>query len=119
MTAHQTVSLVPYSDDIRAVAARQIMASATSLPDLTNSLVLLPDLQFAPRLRRHLLDAAASQGHAALLGPDIRTIDQWLSDNLPLDQSIPGRERREILLVEVLRQHPNLFHGGDPWQISS
>ena len=119
MTAHQTVTLVPYSDDILAVAARRIMEHAATLPDLTNSVVLLPDLQFAPRLRRHLLDAAVSRGHAALLGPDISTIDQWLSEHIPLDQIIPGRARRELMLVEVLRQHPTLFHGGDPWQVSS
>jgi ATP-dependent helicase/nuclease subunit B len=119
MTAHQMVTLVPYSEDILAVAARRIMAHAFTLPDLTNSVVLLPDLQFAPRLRRYLLEAAASHGHAALLGPEINTIDQWLSDHIPLEQRIPGRARRELMLVEVLRQHPALFNGSDPWQISS
>jgi len=119
MTAHQTVTLVPYSDDILAVAAHRIMARAPTLPDLTNTVVLLPDLQFAPRLRRQLLDAAASQGHAALLGPVISTIDLWLCDHAPLDQIIPGRARRELMLVEVLKQHPTVFNGGDPWQISS
>ncbi len=119
MTAHQTVTLVPYSDDILAVAARRIIERAATLPELTNSVVLLPDLQFAPRLRGHLLDAAKAHGHAALLGPDINTIDQWLRDHIPLDQTIPGRARRELMLVEVLRQHPAVFNGADPWQISS
>jgi ATP-dependent helicase/nuclease subunit B len=113
------ITLVPYSDDILSVAARRIMARATTLPDLTNTVVLLPDLQFAPRLRRHLLDAAESRGHAALLGPEINTTDQWLCAHTPLDQIIPGRARRELMLVEVLRQHPTVFNGGDPWQISS
>ncbi len=119
MTAYQTVTLVPYSDDILAVAARRIIERAATLPELTNCVVLLPDLQFAPRLRGHLLDAAKAHGHAALLGPDINTIDQWLRDHIPLDQTIPGRARRELMLVEVLRQHPAVFNGADPWQISS
>ncbi|MGB5178861.1 MAG: PD-(D/E)XK nuclease family protein [Gammaproteobacteria bacterium] len=119
MSRSDTVTLVPYSDDILAVTARRLIERATTLPDLTNSVVLLPDLQFAPRLRWHLLDAAKAHGHAALLGPEISTIDQWLCDHNPIDQVIPGRARRELMLVEVLRQHPAVFNGADPWQISS
>jgi len=119
MTANQTVTLVPYSDDLLEVTARRIMERATTLPDLTKTVVLLPDLQFAPRLRRRLLDAANAHGHAALLGPEISTIEQWLCIHAPIDQLIPGRARRELMLLEVIRQHPGLFTGGDPWLISS
>ncbi len=119
MTAHQTVTLVPYSDDILAVAAHRVLERAITLPDLTKTVILLPDLQFAPRLRRHLLEAAGQLGHAALLGPEISTIDQWLDEHAHIEQIIPGRARRELMLVEVIRQHPAVFNGGDPWQISS
>ena len=119
MSRNNTVTLLPYGEDILAVAARRIMARASTLPDLTSSVVLLPDLQFATRLRRHLLNAAESQGYAALLGPEISTIEQWLCDNTHLDQVIPGRARRELMLVEVLRQHPTVFNGADPWLISN
>jgi len=119
MSPSSTVTLVPYSDDLLEVTARRITERATTLPDLTRSVVLLPDLQFAPRLRRHLLEAASALGHAALLGPEISTIEQWLCSHAPIDQLVPGRARRELMLVEVLRQHPGLFSGGDPWLISS
>jgi ATP-dependent helicase/nuclease subunit B len=113
------ITLVPYSDDILAVCAQRIITQAASLPDLTNTVVLLPELQFAPQLRRQLLIAARQLGHAALLGPVIATMDQWLSERHPIEQLIPGRARRELMLVEVLKQHPALFDGNDPWQISS
>jgi ATP-dependent helicase/nuclease subunit B len=119
MTIHPRATIVPFHDDILAVAARHIIDHGTALPDLTATTVLLPDLQFAPRLRRHLLDAARHRGHAALLGPAISTLDEWLCDQTRIKQVIPGRARRELLLVEVLQQHPSVFGGSDPWQISA
>ena len=67
MSHNNTVTLVPYSDDILEITARRIVECADSLPDLTRSVVLLPDLQFAPRMRLHLLRHAARQGYSALL----------------------------------------------------
>ena len=119
MSQSNTVTLLPYSDDILAVTARRLIDHAATLPDLTKTVVLLPDLQFASCLRRQLLLTAEQQGHAALLGPEINTIDQWLCKHHPITQVIPGRARRELMLVEVLRQHPGFFNGSDPWQLSS
>jgi ATP-dependent helicase/nuclease subunit B len=114
-----TVTLVPYGEDILAVAARRIIASAASLPDLTRTVILLPDLQFAPRLRRQLLQQASARGQGALLGPLINTTEQWLCEQYAVTQQIPGRARRELMLVEVLKQHPAVFEGSNPWQISA
>jgi len=119
MSVKNTVTLVPYGEDILAVAAHRIITSATSLPDLTRTIVLLPDLQFAPRLRRQLLQQANGHGHGALLGPLINTTQQWLCEQHAVAQQIPGRARRELMLVEVLKQHPAVFEGSNPWQISA
>ena len=86
MTANGTVTLVPYGDDILEVTAHRLVERATTLPNLTNAVVLLPDLQFAARLRRQLLAAAARHGHAALLGPEVSTIDRWLCDHNPVER---------------------------------
>ena len=90
-----TVTLVPYSKDILAAAAHRIVANAASLPDLTRTVVLLPDLQFAPRLRRQLLLQAQDHGHGALLGPVITSTEQWLCEQQAVAQQVPGRARRE------------------------
>ena len=58
-------------------------------------------------------------GHGALLGPVINTTEQWLCEHHPVEQQIPGRARRELILVEVLKQHPAVFEGSNPWQISA
>ncbi len=89
------------------------------MPDLSNTVVLLPDLQFAAQLRKHLLDAAAVPGHRALLGPDISTLEQWLGKHTAVDQVIPGRAHRELMLAGVLKSHPSVFSGGDPWQVAA
>ena len=119
VSPENTVTLVPYSSDILEVTARRIIECADSLPDLTQSVVLLPDLQFAPQLRQQLLLAAKQHGHIALLGPVISTIDLWLNEQYSIDQIVPGRARRELMLVEVLKQHPDVFSGSNPWQISA
>jgi ATP-dependent helicase/nuclease subunit B len=113
------VTLVPRRADILAVAATRIIEQAADLPDLGDSVLLLPDLQFAAQLRRHLLAAAQRHGHAALLGPDISTPQQWLHEHIPLDRTVPARARRELLLVEVLKQHAGVFPGSDPWQLAA
>jgi ATP-dependent helicase/nuclease subunit B len=119
VTTTANVTLVPRRANILDVAAARIIDRATDLPDLCDTVVLLPDLQFTPRLRQQLLDAAEQYGHAALLGPVISTPQQWLVEHFPLDRTVPGRARRELLLVEVLKQHASVFPGSDPWQLAA
>jgi ATP-dependent helicase/nuclease subunit B len=119
VTNTANVTLVPCRADIFEVAAARIIDRAAELPDLGDTVVLLPDLQFAPRLRRQLLTAAQQHGHTALLGPVISTPQQWLHEHIPLDRTVPGRARRELLLVEVLKQHASVFPGSDPWQLAA
>lgn len=119
MNPEGSVTLVPCDADILEVTAVRIIEHADALPDLTRCVVLLPDLQFAPRLRLHLLRQAAGRDCQALLGPDISTPGQWLGEHLKIDQTIPDQARRELLLVEVLKQHPAVFCGSDPWRTAT
>ncbi len=118
MNPAAAVVLFPHSDDLLASAARHIVAQATTLPDLTGCVVLLPGLLFASDLRHHLLDAATAAGHTALLGPAIGTTEQWLAEQVPLAKPVPGRARRELLLVDAIRQHPDVFGEQDPWTLA-
>ncbi|MGD2137163.1 MAG: PD-(D/E)XK nuclease family protein [Gammaproteobacteria bacterium] len=111
--------LVPGGRDLLDVAARHIVERSDTLPELAGTVVLLPELHFAAQLRLRLLQAAERQGHAALLGPVITTPGQWLDDRVPLEQEIPARARRELMLVEVLQQHPAVFGGSNPWQVAA
>ncbi len=110
---------VPCRDDLLAVLAQHVITQATTPPDLTDTVILLPDLQFASDLRHHLLRAAATRGFAALLGPHIDTPGHWLEAHTDVDAAIPGQARRELLLVEAIRQHPVVFGTQDPWQLAT
>jgi len=111
------VLIVPYGHDPLAVLADEIVQQA-SLPDLTNSVILLPTLSAAPRLRRLLLERAQAQGHHALLGPNIDTLRAWMERNVPITGHVISEPARALLLVEALAEHPDLFGGANPWRIA-
>ena len=89
-----------------------------SLPDLTGSVILLPTLSAAPRLRKLLLERAQAQGHHALLGPNIDTLRGWMERNVPITGRVISEPARALLLVEALAEHPDLFGGANPWRIA-
>lgn len=111
---------MPYRQDPLAALAKLIIARyGHTLPDLTQCVVLLPNLLEAPRLRRCLLDAATSHGHQALLGPTILTLPQWLNDSAALPIAPLSSQAQELILVETLNRHRNLFKGSDPWLLAA
>ncbi len=114
------VVLTNYGEDALASLANWIIKHHTSsLPDLSQIVVLLSDLQAAPRLRRLLLKAAAGQKAAALLGPQIHTLSGWLNQHAPSPpQPQLSAQQRELMLTEVLMEHPQLFGKGSPWALA-
>lgn len=119
MTDAPSVTLLPGHADTLAEAARLIIAQAGTLPYLNHQVVLLPELLFANDLRRHLLHQAATRGYSALLGPLITTLPLWLEAQPLPGANIPGRARRELLLVEAVHQHTGIFGAQDPWQLAA
>ncbi len=109
--------LAPATDALAVLARRLLADHAASLPLLDRVVVLLPDAEAAPRLRRLLLEGAAALGHAALLGPRILTRAEWL-DTLPLAREVIGDHGRELMLVEALRAHRGLFGHGNLWSLA-
>ncbi len=106
-----------YGEDVLAGLARQIIAgNAGSLPDLSRITVLLPDLQAAPRLRRLLLESSSAFGVSALIGPEIETLPGWVQrTGDTVRQSLLSPQQRELMLTEVLMEHPELYGNGSPW----
>ncbi len=120
MNHGENVILVPYADDILKTAAVRILSHCSAtLPELTHCTVLLPNPHGASGLRRRLLEQVKSQKHQALLGPTICTLDQWLDNRFPPDGEIPGKVQRELLLVDALKQHPDIFGDTNPWHVAS
>lgn len=109
--------MVPYpGDPLAELAARLIARHETALPDLADAVVLLPDPHAAARLRRLLLARAR---RPALLGPHIATLPQWI-DHAVADRGpvLRSELRRELILVDVLRQHRRLLGAGSAWAMA-
>lgn len=111
--------LVPYAEDPLAVlATRLLQAHRDVLPRLDHITLLLPDIEAAPRLRSLLLQQAQALGYNALLGPSMLTWQSWLNA-FPVDSAeVASDHRRELILIEALRQHPSLFGQGNLWALA-
>jgi len=109
--------VLPYGRDLLAYAADHIITAARSA-ELADWTILLPDLHHATRLRRLLLDSARNNGLVALLGPTITTLDAWLDQQPgPNQQRQIDQQTTRLMLVESLREHPQLYGSGGPWAL--
>lgn len=112
--------LVPYHQDPLAFLANYLVQQhARTLPDLSQCVVLLPDTLAAPRLRRALLAAAAPHGVTALLGPQTLSLRAWAARHADGRSATLSPQARELLLVEILQQHRELFGDADPWLLAA
>lgn len=106
--------LAPYHQDPLPLLAEYILKRHGA--NLSQVVIMLPQLHAAPRLRHCLLHAARQQQLPALLGPHITTLRQWTerrSDALP----VLSRHAAELLLAEALLQHPALLGDDQPWRL--
>ncbi|WJW74752.1 PD-(D/E)XK nuclease family protein [Thiohalobacter sp. IOR34] len=114
------IQILPYEQDLLATAALQVVADqAERLPDLSAVSLLLPTGLAAAPLRRELLAAARQAGHAALLGPRIECLRDWVLAAAPDGPRALGKAACELALVEALRGHAGLFGEEDPWHITT
>lgn len=112
------VTIVPFGEDpLNPIAEILLKDFSSTLPDLSRALILLPDMQCSPRLRRLLLDRARQQSFDALLGPRIERLEDWIAKH-PLPHPVIGPYARELVLVDALRRHPDIFGAGNPWTLA-
>jgi ATP-dependent helicase/nuclease subunit B len=113
------VQYVPYArDPLEAAAQALVQRFSARLPDLTRIVVLLPRPAFSQRLRRHLLAASQAAGFPAVLGPHVDDLRRWATRRHPVDGVVPNDYARELMLVEALQEHPQLFGDGNPWAVA-
>ena len=110
------VRLIPHGEDPLAVLVDTLLTDqASRLPQLDHVTILLPDLSETRRLRQLLLTHNKTLG--ALLGPQISTLRSYIEANTPPAGSILNTHAQELMLVEVLRNHP-LSGQGNPWHLA-
>jgi len=86
------------------------------LPDLSQLLILLPNAQAVTQMRNSL----GKQSHQALIGGFIGSLDQWLKQNIaPTSHAKKqiNHATRQLLLIEALKQFPDLLQSDNHWQI--
>ena len=96
-------------------AARSLVdLQRNRLPDLTHSVVLIPDSHAATDVAGALREAA---GTPALLLPRISTLAQWAA-TVPIGQALASRPAREVLLYRELSQR-GWLKSADLWAVCS
>ena len=99
-----------------ALAKHLLSEHGASLPDLTQVAILLPNAQAVSQMRNSL----GEQSQHALIGGFIGSLDQWLKQNIaPAAHAKKqiNHATRQLLLLEALKQHPDLFESDNHWQI--
>ena len=102
-----------FTDDL---AAHILTEHNHSLPDLSQVIILMPNAQAVTQMRFSL----GKQSKTALIGGFVDSIGQWLSQNIKPAASAQTRinhATRQLLLLEALKQHPELFDTENHWQI--
>lgn len=111
--------LVPYQQKPLHVLAESILQQEkASLPNLSSVTVLLGEAKSAVLLRQQLLRAAKRLGYDALLGPVITTQHEWLMQYCPDHIKICDPQRQRLILVEALKEHPNLIKSANIWALT-
>ncbi len=110
-----TVHRLPYGEDpLKRLAEHLLQHHAGALP---HTHVVLPTTAHE-RLRACLLAAAERHGHPALLGPHLHDLPGLVRHFTPPSGPTLGAGARELLLVDALRQHPDLFNRANPWALA-
>ncbi len=119
MTSAQQTSktCIPTNIHFTDALAKKILSSHKKhLPDLSNINIFLPNAQAVRQMRYSLVNTTKQ----TLLGGFIGSLPEWLNKNIaPTDLSKKqiNQSTRQILLIEALKQHSNLFSSENHWQI--
>lgn len=120
MSAQTRLHLLPCCRDPATALVEELLhRHAERLPDLSDFLILCP-AELGGRLQQQLLAAVQARGRSALLPPAMSTPEQWLEQQLVDDDTFTiSPYRRELILVRELRQLPDLYGSGSPWQLAT
>ena len=119
MTTPQSISSINFTPDVnftRTLAEQILHDQKNKLPELNHVCILLPNAQAVQQMRHSLVNTAQQ----TLLGGFIGSLTQWLEHNIqPHDLSKKHIDiaDRQLLLVEALKQHSELFSGENHWQV--
>ncbi|MFW2374177.1 MAG: PD-(D/E)XK nuclease family protein [Gammaproteobacteria bacterium] len=107
----------PDTSSFQQQLADYILSQCTALlPDLSRVHIFIPNTLAAHQLRLQL----SRQAGCALIGPYIGSMQQWLTQHIALPSAssqIINQPARQLLLLDALNQHPDLFREENAWQV--
>ncbi|MBI1422948.1 MAG: Dna2/Cas4 domain-containing protein [Gammaproteobacteria bacterium] len=118
MPSSPNIHFTPYWDSPLDAVARYVVDQASQLPDLTGTVIVLSEPRAGAALRQALLQASAAKGVHALLGPQILSFEQWLSQYIASPLRVCSQQERLLMLVEALFENPALLGQANAWTLA-
>ncbi|VAW50499.1 hypothetical protein MNBD_GAMMA05-902 [hydrothermal vent metagenome] len=116
-----SIIMVPAHQNILQYAADYIAETFSSTsPDFSNISVLLPHAQASEQFN-HALCRTLNSNTPAIIPPWSGTLKAWVkqfSHNDHADFQIISEQARQLLFIEALQQHPDLFKEENQWQVT-
>ncbi len=120
MHALNNIELVHYSQDLLEFVSKEITKHTTGLlPDLSKVVIFLPNQLSHTTLRDNILTEASKLGHEAVFPPTLTTLRQWAYGNHQVSKPMLSQYARELILVDAVKQQPDLFSNANPWGIAN
>ncbi len=112
-------TLLPYDASLVHRLAEDIISNNQDrLPDLSHTVILVPDPACHADIRRALLAAADKTGCKGLLGLHISSLREWIEQRQICQRKKIGHHERELILVDALRSFPDLPGAKHPWLLA-
>ncbi|VAW67367.1 hypothetical protein MNBD_GAMMA09-2631 [hydrothermal vent metagenome] len=120
---------IPTNQPFTDALARYILSEhKNDLPDLSNIQILLPNAQAAQQMRYSLCKQASTSTGTALIGGYTGSLEQWLKQHITASTNSHEKNEytskkqisqasRQLILLNELKQHPDLFPVENHWQI--
>ena len=109
-----------YSNNLLNIVSKDIVKQYKGLlPDLRSITLFLPNQLSQSILREAIIEAVANQGYDAIFPPEIITLRQWARNKYEINKPVLSQYARELILVDAIKQQPDLFSGANPWAVAS
>jgi len=118
LTKNAAISLIPYAHDPCDCLVRFILDKYQhQLPVLDSLTVIIEEPSQSSLLRKQISSEIDKLGFQALLGLEFITLKDWALNQASTQESEIIHHGRELLLIEALKEFPDLLNDSDPWRL--
>jgi ATP-dependent helicase/nuclease subunit B len=120
VTSSSTIEVSAYNNILRYTAEFIFERFSEQAPDFSKLHVLLPNSQVSQQFHETLCKSLPAQ-LPAIIPPWAGTLRSWAQQfcrNQQADYQIIGEHARQLLFIEALQQHPDLFKEENKWQVT-